>query len=157
MASKNVKSQIEKAMEKKAEQQARKIIVKEGDKLENIARATVNSYYNSYSPSVYVRTYGFKNSVVRTGVKKVGKTLEMSVGFDGGAVHDSLFSGNAQGFVPILLSNGWNAPKLEARVGKVHRFTYYGGYGIIDKIKASYNMVKHPLVKPLQIKSKWSV
>lgn len=150
-------SQLQAQMNKKAEAQARKILKREGDKLENITKATVNSYYNSYRPSVYVRTYGFKNSVVKTGIKRVGNSLEMSVGFDGGALHNSMFAGNAQGYVPILLSNGWHSVKLERRVGPIHRFTFYGGFNIIGKIQSSYNAVRHPLVKPLEIKSKWSV
>lgn len=148
MANNNLDLMLEKAIKDKAE----KIIREEVRKLERITKDVVQGYYNSYSPTVYDRTYGFKNSIISGNVEKAGKRISAEVSFDGRAMHNSLFAGNAQGYVPVLINNGWVSRKLEAKIGIIPRFTRYEGYDLIGKIESRYNAIRHPLANPLKIK-----
>lgn len=140
------KNQLNDEVAKKVEQQARKIIKQESKKLERITQSVVNSYYASYTPKQYVRTYGFKKSVITKDIRRIGDRIEVSVGFSQSAVHNSLFKGQPSGYVPILIDQGWHSARLESRIGEVPRLTRYGGYNLIDKILKTYKAVKHPLV-----------
>lgn len=103
-------------------------------------------YERSYTPTVYERTYatreGFSLSDLRMNMnpdKTV--TVEIDLVLDEGKMwHDSIFGeGYAQGHSFMSISEGWHAPRLEARRGRIERFTYFEGVGIIDAIVRSYN------------------
>ena len=149
---KMAQNNAEKLMEKAVEAKARAIVKDEVRKLEGIVNDVVRAYYSSYTPKYYRRTYGFKNSVVSGSVKREGKRIWAEVYFDDKALHQSLFPGNPQGYVPVLLNNGWHSKKLEKRIGPVYHLTYYGGFDLVGKIEKRYNAVKHPLANLLKTK-----
>ncbi len=112
-----------------------KILEKEGNRLKDYLEDEIQNYYNSYSPTVYQRTYNFLNSVRITPVLQEGNQLTIKIYFDENmATHDSIFGGE-DGYVPILLEYGWqwkNGMKIE-------HLSTYEGFHFVDKAIERYN------------------
>lgn len=75
--------------------------------LANCITEELSDVYDSYSPSVYSRTYGLYNSIYigDTKIKVSIKGLAMSISFDDGAIHKGFFGEDAN--VAVLLNEGW--------------------------------------------------
>lgn len=93
------------------EQQIVKILTEAGQELEKLMIAELNSYFDSYSPTVYSRTGNTVKSI------RVGKPRKVSVNewslaitFDEGLANHRSYIGADQpdGYVPWLLEVGWN-------------------------------------------------
>ena len=102
----------------------------------------IREYYLSYNPKEYERTFDFQDSLYAENFLQArvnGNRIELSVSFvDSMAYHQNLL-GTHQSYVPLLINSGWYAPKLEREIGKVHRFTRYEGYHMVEKSIAQFN------------------
>lgn len=103
----------------------------------------IQQYYLSYTPSVYKRTYDFRDSLYAENIAQariVGNRIELSISFmDSMSYHRNIFDDH-DSYVPALINFGWNAPKLESLIsGKKHRFTHYEGYHFIEKAIRMFN------------------
>lgn len=112
-----------------------KVIEAEGQKLFKLVQKYINAYYNSYSPSMYDRTDGLKDSLRIESFNKDG-LFGMRIYFDHTlATHPSVLGGK-DGFVPILINDGWQWSNGRT---EPYRFVRYEGYGFIEKAIAEYN------------------
>lgn len=103
----------------------------------------IQEYYVSYYPKVYERTYMMRESLYAEDfvhARLIGNKLSLSVSFmPSGAYHPNLW-GDHESYVPILINSGWNAKKLEAKIGRsVPRLTHYEGYHFIEKAVKYFN------------------
>ena len=74
----------------------------------------LDSVYDSYTPTVYKRTYGLYNSVyidngIKIDVSNKGIAISLGLHFDDGAIHES-FSGEDAN-TAVLLNEGWSWKK----------------------------------------------
>lgn len=107
------------------------------DMLYKIMHRQLESYYSSYTPIVYHRTYNLLNSLRISPIKQTGKSLSISVYFDGdSATHPSLFGGE-DGFVPILLNEGW---QWKNDIG-VYHLSNYEGFHFIENSIDEFNKI----------------
>lgn len=103
----------------------------------------IREYYNSYSPSIYERSFKFRNSLYADdfiNARVVGNRIELSVSFrDSMSYHENLFKDH-KSYVPALINFGWKAPKLESLIGrKIDRFTEYDGFHMVEKAILQFN------------------
>ncbi|MBQ2396893.1 MAG: hypothetical protein II304_07675 [Bacteroidales bacterium] len=117
----------------------------EVDRLYNCIQKYIDEYYDSYKPSPtgYDRTWRFQGSMYAQNfldARIKGNRIELSILFnDDLAYHPSLFGGE-EGYVPLLINDGWHSKKLAAAIGhEVYRLTYYEGYHFIEKGIAEFN------------------
>lgn len=130
-----------------SEQQTRVLLRAEGQRLEKIARKIWKQYLSSYRPVEYVRTGDAMDSIKLGQVKRVGgMQLGIELTWENDlAYHDSVFKNNkTQGHAIMLISDGWHARKLENRIGKVHRFTYFEGTGYLYRVYKEYMATAPP-------------
>lgn len=107
------------------------------DLLYKLLHKQLQSYYNSYEPKVYQRTYGLLNSLRISPITHSGNQFSISVYFDkGSATHPSIFGGE-EGFTPILLNEGW---EWNNNIG-IHRLSYYEGFHFVEHAIAEFNKV----------------
>ena len=102
----------------------------------------IREYYLSYDPINYERTFDFMDSLYAENflqARVVGDRIELRVSFIDSMAYHYNFNNSHKSYVPLLINCGWNAPKLEARVGKVHRLTYYEGYHFVEKAINQFN------------------
>lgn len=103
----------------------------------------IREYYLSYNPSVYERTFDFMDSLYAENFLQArvrGNRIELSVSFRDSMAYHPNFDNTHNSYVPLLINSGWSAPKLEKHIGhKVHRFTYYEGYHMVEKAIAQFN------------------
>ena len=114
----------------------RAVLLDEAEKLKKLIQKYIDAYYSSYSPSLYTRTYDFQNSLRIETVKQEGTMLSVKIYFDPTlATHPSVF-GQEDGFVPILINDGW-----QWKNGKTepYRFARYEGYQFVEKAIDEYN------------------
>ncbi len=125
---------------------ASKVKMKNGETLqEQLAREVrrlydciqyyIDSYYDSYEPKVYRRTWRFHGALYAedfVNVRIVGNTIRLSVKFNDDLVmHDNFVGGKS--YIAPMLNWGWNAPKLAAYIGRnVYRLTYFEGAHFIE-------------------------
>jgi hypothetical protein len=129
------------ALQGLSEQEAYKLLVREGKRLERIAKKAWQVYYASYKPVEYVREYDSNKAIKLGRVKKVGPNqlgIELTWE-DSLAYHPSRFKGGKKGHSIILISEGWHSKKLEAKIGRRYRFTYFEGTGYISKVISLWN------------------
>lgn len=102
--------------------------------------------YESYTPSVYRRTYGLMQSVEVGDIKVIiysGKAnLSIKVGFNDNAVHTGLDGKDAN--VAVLLNEGW-----QHKNGATPYFSYRDGEHFIEK---AVEMYKLRVTKPFKVK-----
>lgn len=119
---------------------------REVDRLYDCIQKYIDEYYDSYEPNDeygYQRTYRFQGSMYAQNfldARIIGNRIELSISFhDDLAYHPSIFGGN-EGYVPLLINDGWHAPKLANIIGReIYRLTYYEGYHFIEKGIAEFN------------------
>ena len=137
-------------------------MVKEAEKLRGCIQHYIDKYYNSYQPSIYERTEGYRKSLQVEDVadiRVVGDTLRISVYFDIAlATHpnlESVYRYNEYGrgyriplqnrhdsFVPALMERGWESQKLADMIGRhVYRLTYFEGIRAVEQGVADYNRI----------------
>lgn len=94
-----------------------------------IIRERVNSYYNSYTPKIYQRTYSMLSDI-ETSVTKVGNNVVVSIngGFGKARTGDYLKA--------KLIANGWNWHKQHK---PVYRYTYFEGYDFVSQAVEIFN------------------
>lgn len=102
----------------------------------------IQEYYLSYTPRIYQRTYDFQDSLYAEDfihAKVNGNRIELSVSFRPSmAYHRNLFDDH-DSYVPLLINSGWQADKLEIKLGVIPHFTRYEGYHFIEKAVSMFN------------------
>lgn len=131
----------------------------EAQRLYDCIQYYIDRYYDSYQPTIYERTNGYKNALYAEGladIKIVGNTLRIGVGFQNDLAMHSNLSGVYRGdfggeywipikdrhesFVPILMEKGWRAPRLANMIGQeVPRLTYFAGINAVEKGIRDFN------------------
>jgi hypothetical protein len=126
---------LQEALQGLSEQEATKLLIQEGKRLERIAKKAFQTYYASYQPKEYVRTYDSNKAIKLGKVKKISPNqLGIELTWENDlAYHDSIFGGK-KGHSIVLISEGWHAEKLEAKIGKRYRLTYFKGTGYLAKV-----------------------
>lgn len=137
----------------------------EAKRLRDCIQKYINTYYRSYSPTIYGRTEGYAKALYAEDVADVrvsGNTLKIGVSFRlSDSMHPSLqsvFSPNRQqwislnnshnSFVPLLMERGWESNGLAAMLGrKIPRLTHFEG---IQAVK--YGIEEFNKTNPLGIK-----
>lgn len=146
MAKKITKSDIDAHFQNMGEEEAIALLIKEGKRLERIARSIWSEYIESFEPKQYVRT-GNSEKAIRLGrVKKISDDeFGIELTFDDDlAYHPSVVMNksrtNREGHSFMLISEGWHASKLEDKIGRrVERFTYFEGINYIGRVKEAFN------------------
>ena len=142
--------------------EAKKLLQKEGRKLERIAKSEWRKYLNSYSPKEYIRTGRSEKAIKLNNVKQVSSDeLGIELTWQNDLVyHDSVLykkgytSKNKKGHSVMLISRGWHSVKLEKKLKRrIYRFTYYQGSGYIDNVIKRYKAVKD---KNVSLELQWS-
>lgn len=107
--------------------------------LERILREKVQEYYDSYEPIKYKRTYDFLNSIKISPIVREGNTYTFSVYFDQDiATHPSYFNGE-DGYVPILLNEGFSWKEENQPVPPIHHLSYYEGFHFVEDAIKDFN------------------
>ena len=113
-----------------------KLMKQEGKRLYDIIQKHINTYYASYDPVYYERTYQFMKSLRIEPVKISGIIASVKIYFDEDlATHHSIMGGK-DGYLPILLNEGWqwkNGDKSR------YHMSFYPGYHFIEKAIKEYN------------------
>lgn len=116
--------------------------------LANCITEELSNVYDSYSPSVYCRSYGLYNSIYidDTQIEILAKGLTMSIGvkFDEGAIHKGFFGEDAN--VAVLLNEGWQTHGSFANV------PYLGYRNATHFIENGIEKYKSKVNKPFAVK-----
>lgn len=124
-------------------QSLRDVMKEEADRLKDIVLKKIDDYYDSKPvPSVYDRTHNLKNTVEVSPVELKGGLLSISVFFNDDAYYDSVVwnrnrgSFDEEGFVPILISEGWT---WRGEHDSKPYFTEYEGFPFGEMAIEEYN------------------
>lgn len=104
-----------------------------GQLLERLLQDEIDTYYDSYDPVQYKRTYDFKNSLRLSSPIKSGiNEWSIEIYFDEQlADHDGAY-------VPTLIDEGWD---IRNKTGKdIPRFTHYEGFNYVNKAVEKFNV-----------------
>ncbi len=139
MAGNNINS-LASILQGMSELQARRLLESEGKRLEAIAIKLWRRYLSSYSPKEYIRTGKAESAIKLKNVKKVdGNHLGIELTWENDLVyHDSIFGSSQKGHAVMLISDGWHSRKLENRIGKVYKLTYFEGTGYLYRVYKEY-------------------
>lgn len=133
---------ILKYMQGLSEVRAREVLRNEARKLQKIAIKEWRKYLSSYMPKTYIRTGNAERSIKIGTIKKVDMNhIGIEVTYQNDLVYHDSIMGGKRGHAVMLISDGWHAKKLEAKMGRVHRLTYFEGTGYLHKVYNEYNKV----------------
>lgn len=151
-------------------EEARKVLLQEGKKLEQIARLEWDKYLHSYKPVEYKRTGNSAKAIKLGGVIPIGENkfgIELTW-VNNLVYHDSWLykkgktSTNKRGHAIMLIGTRWHSKKLEKVYRKrVYRHTYWqweganglDGTSYLDNIVKKYEQIKDPRIN---IEIQWS-
>ena len=85
----------------------KQVMKEEAEYLRKLLVEEIERVYNSYDPKVYRRTMGLLESLRVDPVIQNGNELSVRLWFDEKALHPSMFKDGNDGFVPILIDQGW--------------------------------------------------
>lgn len=146
---------IQQAVQGFSEEEAKRLLQQEGRRLKYIAVKLWRKYLASYQPTQYVRTRKSQRGIKLGKVKQISPnqwgielTWENSLMY-----HDSIFKNNPKGHSVMLISDGWHSRKLEARIGRVDRLTYFEGTGYLYKVYKEWN---RSAPKGITLETQWS-
>jgi hypothetical protein len=118
----------------------RKILTQEARRLERYMKEELQSYFNSYEPTVYKRTGDTVRSIEVKEPRKLGlNSWGIEIGFDEDlANHDSYIGDNQpQGYTPWLLEVGWD---IRDKIPyDAPMFTHHDGTQYISKAVERFN------------------
>ena len=143
MAGKNSFQEIlQNAVNGLSEEEAKRLLRAEGQRLKEIAIKKWRQYLASYTPKMYVRTGNSEKAIKLGDVKRISPTewgIELTWE-NSLAYHDSVLpNSNKKGHAVMLISSGWHAKKLEKIYGKrVYRHTYFEGTGYLYQVYKEY-------------------
>jgi hypothetical protein len=128
-------------------EEAEKVLRAEARKFKYVAVKMWRKYLASYKPKEYKRTRKSQNAIqIKTRIIKISPDeIGMEVTWVNDlAWHDSVVPNSSKkGHSIILISEGWHSKKLERILGNpVYRFTYYEGWGYLDKVIAEYDRIR---------------
>lgn len=122
------------------ENSIRKVLTEAGKELQKLMIAELNTYYQSYEPTVYVRTGNTVDSIIVGKPRKITvNEWALDITFDEAkANHPSYISeGQPDGYTPWLLEVGWN---IEDKVQPSRpMFTTHPGTHYITKAVKKFN------------------
>ena len=113
-----------------AEQQ----LLEEGRRFKACLDEELTAFYGSYSPSMYGRTGGLRNSVGMPEVSTGGGAIIVTVRSTGSEYHASLYGGEAN--TMKLMNEGYKTVKPPFR--DVPYFGYRGGYNFLENAYAKW-------------------
>ena len=134
-------------------------MAREARRLYDCIQYYIDRYCESYHPTIYDRTYGYKRALYAEGladIKIVGDTLRIGVGFQNDlAMHPNLsgvyredwggeywipIKERHDTFVPLMMERGWHSPRLASMIGQeVPRLTYFAGINAVEKGIRDFN------------------
>lgn len=115
------------------------VLADEAVRLKGLVRKHIWLWYQSYSPVEYERTHNLVNTVRIAPVKQNGDEISVRVYFDHDeATYPSVFPGGEEGFVPILIDQGWRVKK-DVWFRDIHMFGHFEGAGFVAAAVAEYN------------------
>jgi hypothetical protein len=138
------------ALQGYAQDEARKILEREGRRLKYLALKMWRKDMEQYQPKQYAVHLGMprgKRTKRSQRAIKLGKVKMLPDGSMGIELtwenelvyHDSMFKGQPKGHSVMLISDGWHSRKLEAKLGrKVERFTYFEGTNYLYRLYKEY-------------------
>lgn len=139
-----------------SEEEAIKVLLREGKRLEAIAKRLWQKTMSEYKPKQYIpRTNKAERSIKLKGIKVISNingvtTLGIELTYQNDlAYHDSIFKNKEQpkGHAIMLISNGWYAKKLEKHMGqRVNRFTYFEGTGYLYQVYKEFMATTDPRI-----------
>lgn len=142
------------ALQGYAQDEARKILEREGRRLNYIALKIWRKTMEEYKPKQYAVHLGMqqgqrtKRSQRAIKLGKVKMLPDGSMGIELTwenqlVYHDSVFgSGQPKGHSVMLISDGWHSKKLEKKIGRrIDRFTYFEGTGYLYQVYKEYTKI----------------
>jgi hypothetical protein len=117
----------------------------EAEALYKCLSETVALYYSMTKPIEYQRTWRFLDSVrIDTDISLENEGFTMRVYFDENAsTHESIMGGK-DGFVPILLNQGWSwQPDTISKYGSHYHFSFYPHGAVSGNYEATDAAMKH--------------
>src|SRR5574344_500159 len=104
----------------------------EAKRLMNCIQEEIDNYYNSYSPTIYNRSFRFQESLyaedfINIDVKD--NMVYIYLRFQSNLAYHDSFSGEDV-FVPLLINDGWC---WDGYTGSEDRFKRYDGYHFLEK------------------------
>lgn len=129
--------------------EAIRLLEAEGRRLKYIAIKLWRKTMDEYSPKKYaVHLTGVEGKRTRNSQRaiKLGKVKALPDGTYGIELtwenelvyHDSVVKGGQKGHAVMLISDGWHSRKLEKRMGRIERFTYFEGTGYLYRVYKEY-------------------
>lgn len=149
------------ALQGMSEEQAIRVLRREGKRLERIAKKVWRQYCESYKPKVYAEHLGSRGR--RTGraergiklktriIKVDGNHLGMEVTFENSLMYHPSVFGQKQGHAIMLISSGWKVKKGKHK--DVYRFGYYEGFDYIGKVQQAFEAGKE---RGITLEVQWS-
>lgn len=137
----------------------KQVLKDEADRLRDCIQKYIDEYYNSYAPTIYARTMGFRKSLYVDDIADIetkGNTISISLRFntalathpnldnvfihEGDGIFGSYIKDKHESFVPVFMEYGWHAKKLESMIGyPVYRLTYFEGIHAIEQGIRDFN------------------
>jgi len=131
----------------------KQIMKEEGQRLYDLIKEEIDNYYNSYSPSIYIRSYRLKEALRVDTVQQEGNKLTIRVYFDSGlSVHSSIFNDDDVGDAAILINYGWKVKS--DKVPDYPRLKYYEGDGFLNRAINRFNSINLYGLK-VHVHSEW--
>lgn len=150
----------------KTDAEAIAVLMKEGKKIEKIAKRVWQSYLGSYSPRMYKRTGKSLQAIKLKGIKNHGGgmysielTWENSLAYHDSYIYKQGYtSTNQKGHAIMLIGTRWHSKKLEAVYRKqIYRHTYWAwngsGGNYLDAVVNQYKAVAD---KRINVEVQWS-
>lgn len=123
-------------------------MLSEGERLKGIAVKVWDSIQEKPLPSRYVRTENSiralelgKPILQENGRYAISLSWKNDLAYHDSWVHNANGKKQPKGHAIWLISEGWNAPRLEARIGKRERFTNYKETEYLDRVIKEYQKV----------------
>jgi hypothetical protein len=158
------KNNLQDALQGFSEQEAKRLLEKEGKRLERIALKLWRRDMSKYQPKSYAvhlgmqegqRTNRSQKAIKLGRVKMISPTqwgIELT--WENELVyHDSMFPNQPKGHSVMLISDGWHSKKLEGRFGKIYRFTYFEGTNYIGRVIKEW---QKSAPKEITLEKQWS-
>jgi hypothetical protein len=110
---------------------------REVDRLYDCIQHYIDEWYNTYDPIAYKRTWRFQDAMYAEDIidiQVIGNQITMRILFNNDLSYHPNFNDKHESFVPLLMNQGWQAPKLATKIGKsVPMLTEFSGVHFIER------------------------
>lgn len=110
-------------------------LIQAQEKVYQVIHSWVKEYYSEYSPSVYVRTYQFYKSLVKSEIRETANGYECEIYFDMEAMDYYMQSNKtANGSIVTFVNDSWGGKEVVDSASKgLHGGLNVGGTKVWDK------------------------